>query len=297
MTRPSTDSARLMGTGQPSRTALTMAIARAVHQLLDEPIVLDDPFALRVLGPGLAREVHDDPFRYNDPMARTLRAAVVARSMVAEHALACASASGVRRCVLLGAGLDTLALRAPHTDKGMRYLELDHPDTQAWKLALLREAGLSMPAHATLVGVDFQRQPLDAALRDAGLRDDDAACFIWLGVTPYLTEAAIEAVLANVAARPAGTSVVFDYRVDPAVLPPWEAMMSAQFAQQVAAMGEPWRSAWRPEQLSDRLLSLGFAHIDSFDAQALNARYFPRRKDGLQTVDGGLRLVTARVGV
>lgn len=296
MIPPSTESAPPPAAGQPSRTAVAMAIARAVHQLLDEPIVLDDPLALPALGPELAQAVRDDPFRYNDPMARTLRAAVVARSMVAEHALACAAAAGVRRCVLLGAGLETLSLRAPHAATGMRYLELDHPDTQAWKLALLREAGLSMGPHATLVGVDLQQQRLDAALREAGLRDDEAACFIWLGVTPYLTEAAIEAVLANAAARPAGTSIVFDYRVDPSVLPPWEAMMSAQFEQQVAALGEPWRSAWRPDRLADRLLSMGFTQVDSFDAHALNARYFPRRKDGLQTVDGGLRLITARVG-
>jgi O-methyltransferase involved in polyketide biosynthesis len=36
--------------GRPSGTALHVARARAVHQLLDEPIVFKDPLALRILG-------------------------------------------------------------------------------------------------------------------------------------------------------------------------------------------------------------------------------------------------------
>src|SRR5689334_19592897 len=36
--------------GEPSRSALTVASLRAVHQLLDEPLVFLDPVALPLLG-------------------------------------------------------------------------------------------------------------------------------------------------------------------------------------------------------------------------------------------------------
>jgi hypothetical protein len=36
--------------GKPSRTAETTAVLRGVHHLLDDPLVLRDPHALRILG-------------------------------------------------------------------------------------------------------------------------------------------------------------------------------------------------------------------------------------------------------
>ncbi len=282
--------------GRPSTTALMMAIARAVHQLLDDPLVLPDPIALPILGPALERAVRDDPYRYNDPMARPMRAAAVARAMVADAELAEAAGAGVRQCVVLGAGLDTSAWRVPAAADGMRVFEVDHPATQAWKQDLLRQAGLSMPDWASAVPVDLQHGSLQAALEDAGFRGDRPACFVWLGVTPYLTEAAIEGTLRYVASLPRGTCIVFDYRVDAGVLPPFERVMAAHMAGQVAALGEPWLSAFVPERLVQRLTAMGFGGVTDLDAPALNARYFPRRKDGLQTAGGGLRVLCARVG-
>jgi len=76
-----------MRIGQPSQTALQVAALRAAHQLLDEPIVLDDPVALPILGPKAEAELREDPFRYNDPISRGLRAALVVRSRFAEDQL------------------------------------------------------------------------------------------------------------------------------------------------------------------------------------------------------------------
>ncbi|MCG5262232.1 class I SAM-dependent methyltransferase [Cupriavidus gilardii] len=282
--------------GRPSTTALMMAIARAVHQLLDEPIVLADPVALPILGPDLERAVRDDPFRYNDPMARPMRAAVVARAMVADAELAEAAQAGVRQCVVLGAGLDTLAWRVPAAADGMRVFEVDHPATQAWKHDLMRQASLVMPEGAKSVPADLQHASLQDALETAGFRSDQPACFVWLGVTPYLTDAAIDSTLRYVASRPAGTRIVFDYRVDAGVLPPFERVMAAHMAEQVAALGEPWLSEFVPEQLVQGLTAMGFADVTDLDAPTLNARYFARRKDGLQTAGGGLRVLCGRVG-
>lgn len=282
--------------GRPSTTALMMAIARAVHQLLDEPLVLPDPVALSILGPELERAVREDPYRYNDPMARPMRAAVVARAMVADAELADAARAGVRQCVVLGAGLDTLAWRAPAAADGMRVFEVDHPATQAWKQELMRQAGLSMPHGATAVPADLQQASLQHVLEGAGFRGDQPACFVWLGVTPYLTDAAIDGTLRHVASLPAGTRIVFDYRVDASVLPPFERLMAAHMAEQVAALGEPWLSGFVPAQLVQRLTAMGFTGVTDLDAPALNARYFARRKDGLQTAGGGLRVLCARVG-
>jgi O-methyltransferase involved in polyketide biosynthesis len=81
-------SGNIVRRGQPSNTALHVATVRAVHGLLDDPIVLDDPMALTILGAEAEAALRADPFVYNDPISRGLRASLVARSRVAEDELA-----------------------------------------------------------------------------------------------------------------------------------------------------------------------------------------------------------------
>ena len=118
--------------GEPSRSALTVASLRAVHQLLDEPLVLPDPIALPLLGAPAEAALRDDPFVLNDPMSRGLRGALVARSRFVEDELFNCVAAGVRQYLVLGAGLDTFAYRNPYSDKGLRVFEVDHAGTQHW---------------------------------------------------------------------------------------------------------------------------------------------------------------------
>src|SRR3954467_10002171 len=102
-----------MQTGQPSRTALGAAAHRAVHQSLEGGVIFADPYARTIL---------DDPTRAglqamaDDPAHRPMRLFIAARSRFSEETLAACVARGVRQIVILGAGLDTFALRNPHAE-------------------------------------------------------------------------------------------------------------------------------------------------------------------------------------
>jgi methyltransferase (TIGR00027 family) len=160
--------------GEPSRTAFNVALLRAAHQLLDEPIVLDDPVALSIIGPDAEAAMRADPFQYNDPIARGLRAALVVRSRFAEEELARAVAMGVRQYVVLGAGFDTFAYRNP--DAALQVYEVDHPSTQQWKRQMLEQAGIPVPGNLTFAPVDFEQSSLAQGLDEAGFRSDRPAC-------------------------------------------------------------------------------------------------------------------------
>lgn len=272
--------------GEPSRSALRVAQLRAVHQLLDEPVVLADPIALPILGQQLAASLQEDPFVLNDPLSRGLRAGLVARSRFAEDELARAVAAGVRQYVVLGAGLDTFAYRNPHAEAGLQVFEVDHPSTQQWKRQCLAEAAIALPDNLPnlthYVPVDFEHGELAQALAQAGFRADLPACFSWLGVTVYLTSEAVMETLSYVASLPAGSSITFDYRVPPAQLNPIEQAIGSFIGQQIALMGEPWVSSFDPVQLQQDLLKLGFSQFDDPGPDVINARYFHRRKDGLR---------------
>jgi MerR family transcriptional regulator, thiopeptide resistance regulator len=280
--------------GQPSRSALGVASLRAVHQLLDDPVVLPDPIALPLLGASAEAALRDDPFELNDPMSRGLRAALVARSRFVEDELRRCVAAGVRQYLVLGAGLDTFAYRNPYRDDGVQVFEVDHPGTQRWKRQLLTEARIEVPASLTFVPVDFERDDLGGAMRQAGFRADQAACVSWMGVTMYLTADAVLATLRTVGGFAPCSCLCFDYRVPATMLSPVERVINAAIEHRVSALGEPWLSTFEPTQLQRELRQLGFSAADSATPDDLNARYFARRKDGLRT-GGGTHIMCASI--
>src|SRR5262249_7097362 len=147
-----------------------------------------------------------------------LRAFIAARSRYAEDELALAVKRGVRQYVILGAGLDTFAYRNPYPESALSVFEVDHPATQAWKRARLKEAGIPLPIDLTFAPVDFEEQTLAGGLRDAGYDPSLSAFFSWLGVTPYLTIEGMMATLRFIASAPIGSGGVFDYVTSPSLL-------------------------------------------------------------------------------
>src|SRR5580700_10565650 len=113
-----------------SRTAYSVALRRAAHQVLDNPKVFEDPLAISILGPEATRRIQTASVKLD----RRRRAFMAARSRYAEDQLARAIDRGVRQYVVLGAGLDTYAYRSR---TGVRVFEADHPATQSWKRARL----------------------------------------------------------------------------------------------------------------------------------------------------------------
>jgi methyltransferase (TIGR00027 family) len=273
-----------MQEGTFSKTAQRVAIRRAAHQLLDEPRVLDDPLALRIIGFDAERALRSDPKEHH-AFSRAFRAFMVARSRYAEDELARAVGHGVTQYVVLGAGLDTFAYRNPHP--GLRVFEVDHPATQAWKREQLQSAGIAIPPSLTFVPVDFEQQTLADGIGQSGFNTNSAAFFSWLGVTPYLTREACISTLSFIAKMPAESGVVFDFALDPALLNAGQRQALDALAKRVAAAGEPFQLFFDPEKLQQELKELGFHRTEFLQGAQINARYFKDRKDGL-LVRGGL---------
>jgi methyltransferase (TIGR00027 family) len=282
-----------METYQPSRTAFRVALRRAVHQLIDRPTVLDDPLAIGILGSRGPAELDSEIAKSTSSFSRSLRAFVAVRSRYAEDELAKAVARGAKQYVVLGAGLDTFSCRNIFAGAGLRVFEVDHPATQAWKRRLLEEANIQIPSESTFVAVDFERQQLPEALKSAGFHPDQGTFFSWLGVTPYLTDAAFKSTLAFIAGIQPQTGVVFDYAVARSSLNLLERLALDRLSARVAAAGEPFQLFFEPKKLSELLSQCGFRQIEDLGPEQINARYFAQRADGLR-VRGGLgRLASA----
>jgi methyltransferase (TIGR00027 family) len=279
-----------MKPGRASRTALRVAIRRAAHQLIDKPPILDDPIALRLIGP----EYENDMERAMHKVARDFRLFMASRSRYAEDQLACAVAQGVRQYVVLGAGLDTFAYRNPFP--ALNVFEVDFPATQQWKCALLAEGAVELPENLTFVPLDFEHKTLAEGLGDAGFDAAAPAFFGWLGVVPYLTLEAFQATVRTIGKLPAGTGVTFDYVFPPHTLSLKRRLVFETLASRVAAAGEPFKLFFKAEELERELRTAGFTRMEQVDSVGLNARYFEGRADGLKLSPSGLgMLVTAWV--
>lgn len=277
----------------PKPSALMVAMQRAAHQLLDRPLVLDDPTALTILGATSAKALRDDLDKFRHPASSGLRSAVVVRSRLADDLWAEAIEKGICQYVILGAGLDTSAYRRP--DVSSKVFEVDLPATQQWKQACLHEAGIAVPSSLRYVPVDFERVSLAEGLAKANFDADAPAIFSWLGVTMYLDEASVIETLSFIAGCAKGSAVLFEYAMPLSCLPPMIRISMEQLVAQLAERGEPWKSFFEPDELTERLATLGFGSCHSWLPDELNCRYFSDRQDGLRISATPTRLMLATV--
>jgi methyltransferase (TIGR00027 family) len=270
-----------MEAGRPSRTALGAAMHRALHQTLEGGVIFSDPYAMQILDDEARARLSE---MAGDPTHRPMRLFVSARSRFSEEAMAACVARGVRQIVILGAGLDTFALRNPH--QRATVYEVDYPATQAWKRERVAQAGIVLPPSLTFAPIDFERQGLGDGLAAAGFRADQPAYFQWLGVTPYLTREAIVATLDFIAAI-GGAEVVFDYAQPFKNFPPAMRANLTAIAERAAALGEPWLSMLDPPDMAALMQARGFAHFEDVSRAELAARYYGELGQGLLSGPGG----------
>ncbi|MGO9777561.1 MAG: class I SAM-dependent methyltransferase [Terracidiphilus sp.] len=278
-----------MKPNQPSRTALMIARQRAAHQVLDHGAILYDPFAMKIL--------HEDEkdvlqFANAHPLAGIGRLITAARSRIAEDALSRAVERGVGQIVILGAGLDTFALRNPHDALEIRIYEVDHPATQAGKLERLAEAQIALPPWLILVPVDFERDDLGEKLAAAGFQQSSPAFFTWLGVVPYLTQDAIGRTLDYMTSIQ-NSEVVFDYMEPPEAFSEELRQIEKARAEQLEKMGERSDTRFEPAGIAAILRSHGFCAFEDIDFQEIASR-FGHAVQGLAPGHAGVHVVHAK---
>ncbi|MEZ4279057.1 MAG: class I SAM-dependent methyltransferase [Myxococcota bacterium] len=265
--------------GEPSQTALQVAAARAAHLRFDPPPhLLEDRFAEKLLGEEAERLIaaygDDAPW-----ILRENRLFLPFRARYAEDLVARAHAEGVRQLVVLGAGLDSFALRRPAALADLRVFEVDHPATQRWKRRRLEAIGDSLPdslaPSLVFVECDFEKMALADALRGSAFRADAPAVVSWLGVVYYLSKETVARALAELRALLApGSAVVLDYQFPVESLPQRYRDVFAQQSAWLKGAGEPQVNRYRPDELRAVLLAAGFEGAELPEREALEARYF-----------------------
>jgi methyltransferase (TIGR00027 family) len=245
-----------MKPGESSRTAALVCMARAIAHEEGLTPRFADPTAFALLSDEgrarVARHREGPPrtslrarFAHEFMTARATMMAV--RTVFIDEAVREAAHAQV---VILGAGYDGRAWRMPELRDAVVF-EVDHPDTQRVKRERLD--GLAQAAReVSFVAVDFTRDDLGERLAAAGHDATKPTTWIWEGVVMYLTPAEVEATLAVVASRSApGSRIVVVYTAPGHLIRHVVALV-------VKRLGEPFRSAFREEQMRALLGQHGF---------------------------------------
>jgi methyltransferase (TIGR00027 family) len=199
------------------------------------------------------------------------------RARLAEDVVERAVAAATRQYVILGAGLDSFAYRRQDLLARLVVFEVDHPATQAWKRQRLAELGVELPANLVFAPVDFETQTLRAGLLAAGFDFAASAVFSWIGVTMYLTQAAIDATVETVAACAPESRIVLTYNLPPSALQGQGLAMQRRMSRLAGGMGEPWISFFTPAEADALLRRCGFGDVEHFGPAEAIRTYFDDR--------------------
>ena len=277
-----------------SVTAKLCAFARAWHAIHERDKIFEDDLAFDLMG----REEYDAMyetvsrgfFGFDPPFSRADTEQIIAeyiapiplsRIHFAENRLQdFAARHGKIQYVICGAGSDTFLFR--NADPDITIFEIDHPDTQRYKLERIRQLEWSIPGNAHFVPVDFEKQRMAEQLLKAGFSPEIPAFFSILGVTYYLTLDVFSDTLSQIAelSEP-GSVLVFDYPMKTGVFPE----RVRRLEQITAALGEYMRGGYDYSEVSRALYALGF-QIDTYlPPEKVQAEYFAGRADRMRAFE------------
>jgi methyltransferase (TIGR00027 family) len=179
--------------------------------------------------------------------------------------------SHYRQVVILGAGLDTRAVRKQAA--GVAYFEIDDPATLGLKQACYEQEGIKVDV--TFIPGNYVTDGLIDLLARNGFDFDLPTYFIWEGNTMYLPLASVKDILTELRTHVRQFRLSFDYMAEAVVTNTTGDSGITTLVESFASMGAPWLSGIRDIQrlAHDQRLSL----IEDFKTAELHRLYWQGR--------------------
>ncbi len=202
---------------------------------------------------------------------------------------------GMQQLAILGAGFDSRPYRFSQLQGQARVFEVDHPATQAVKLAKVIQIFGRLPGHVTYVPIDFDHQNLEQRMSECNYDPRLKTLFIWEGVIYYLTREAIDSTLEFIAKHSSpGSSVIFDYIYTSAFTGDRRRREVKSMERNRWISGEDLKFSIDEGTIQSFLEQRGFCDVANSDYRDWRARYFTGVNAGRPLAEG-YAIVTARI--
>lgn len=281
---------------QESITAKLCSFARAYHSNYGRDKIFDDYLAYDMMGKQEYEEIGQliendfklkvyDPnavfktVRINSKLNKYISPIPLSRIAYAEEKLTqFADRHGECQYVICGAGMDTFAFR--NDNENITVFELDHPDTQRYKLEKIRRLEWNIPHNAKYVPIDFSVDNMEKVLKSSGFRTSVPTFFSILGVTYYLTLPVFAETISHIAhLSDEYTELVFDYP-DETTFQQNKKSRVSELSDITAQLGEPMKHGYGFSELEKTLENHGFSVTSHMTPQKIQKSYFKNRQDG-----------------
>ncbi|MGN0621393.1 MAG: class I SAM-dependent methyltransferase [Porcipelethomonas sp.] len=272
-----------------SITAKLCAFVRAWHSNTVRQKIFDDYLAYDMMGKEEYDEIYDFiKSNFSDGSREDTEAFInehfasipLSRIHFTESRLDKFAGEDKVQYVICGAGADTFSFR--NENPYIEIFEIDHPDTQRYKLEKISKLEWNIPKNVHFVPVDFEKDLMSEKLLESGFDPGTRTFFSILGVSYYLTLPVFTQTLQQIAEISAPDSVlVFDYP-----------QKSGGFSERVTnlekiteSLGEVMQGGFDYNEVSRALYSLGF-QIDTYlNPAKVQDLYFSGRTDGLRAFE------------
>lgn len=246
-----------------SGTAFVVAALREAGTLVAEPLYAD---------PIVSLFLDDDARAGADELLRAFPPAgdmIQVRTAYFDRVLVEQIAAGARQVAILGSGFDTRPVRI--AGPGVRYYEIDRPETLAYKQRVL-EQGLIRP-EVTYVPGDYIADGVVPLLERAGFDFAVPSFFLWEANISYLEHSQVLEVLEALRDRVAEFAISFDYMADRVIKRTTGHADLDGYLDYFARMGAPWVCGF--DDIRPVAKAIGFKVLDNVTTADLYARFRP----------------------
>ncbi|MGF7118758.1 SAM-dependent methyltransferase [Methanobacterium oryzae] len=271
----------------PSQMAEGIAMQRfgESNKPEDERICYD-PYAIHFIRPEIIEFGMKHPEEAKAKIEQTerqflgLSSSIMARVRYFDDFLKKYIDEGLEQLVILGAGYDTRAYRIEKLKKSINVFEMDHPNTQSFKIDKIKEIFGSTPENVIYVPVDFEIENLGQKLFDNEYNSSKKTLFIMEGLIMYIPPRAVAETLSFIVENSCkGSAVIFDYYPKSVVDGTCKLKIGENIRNHLIQLGEPLQFGINEDEIEDFLTQFGFSNIKNVTSESYKKLYFPGKNE------------------
>lgn len=258
----------------PGKMAEGIAMIRAYESSKPEDErICYDPYAIHFINPKIleyAAKHRDDANAAMDDSTGS----IVARVRYFDDFVKKSINEGFEQLVIFGAGFDSRAYRIEELEN-VKVFEVDHPDTQRFKVQKIKEIFDSIPEHVVYVPVDFESQTLAKELFNEGYNRSLRTLFIMEGLIMYITPESVSETLKYIVGNSGkGSAIIFDYFPESVIKGTNKLKIAQDIRNFAIQQGEPLRFGIKEGELKKFLSKFGFSNIQNVTSEDYKKLYF-----------------------
>ncbi|OPY23830.1 MAG: Leucine carboxyl methyltransferase [Methanobacterium sp. PtaU1.Bin242] len=263
----------------PGKMAEGIAMIRAYESSKPEDErICYDPSAIHFINPKIleyAAKHRDDANAAMDDSTGS----IVARVRYFDDFVKKSINDGFEQLVIFGAGFDTRAYRIEELEN-VKVFEVDHPDTQCFKVQKIKEIFGSIPEHVVYVPVDFESQTLGKELFNGGYNRSLRTLFIMEGLIMYITPESVSETLKYIVGNSGkGSAIIFDYFPESVIKGTNKLKIAQDIRNFAIQQGEPLRFGIKEGELKKFLSKFGFSNIKNVTSEDYKKLYFQGKNE------------------